>query len=144
MKHIISLFFVMTSIFAMSAKVTETSWSNLSNILQENHNEIVVVDIYATWCAPCKEYSPIFAQVSEQYPKVKFYRMDIDKNMDITEFLSIESVPTTIIFYFQNGEKQPRVLTASGLMSQTNLSAMIKKALITVGASKLSSKNPNK
>ena len=44
-------------------------------------NKWMVIDFYATWCAPCSMLSPIVEKVSEEFEDVAFYKVDIDDNM---------------------------------------------------------------
>lgn len=128
MKRILLMLVAFATILGASAKVTETTWKDLTKDLKSQKTDIAVVDVYATWCGPCKTYAPTFDAVSEQFPAVSFYRMDIDKNMGITDYIAVKSVPMTIIFYRVPGEKQPRVLSYPGVMSKEDLTAMVEKA----------------
>lgn len=57
-------------------------------------NEIVFVDFWATWCAPCRAFGPIFEKVSENHPEIAFIKVDIDENPDIAAEAEIHSIPT--------------------------------------------------
>jgi thioredoxin 1 len=68
-----------------------------------------VVDFYATWCGPCKLYSPILEKMAEEkLQDVSFRKVDVDKAKDIAREYSIEAMPTTIIF--ENGKEVQRFL----------------------------------
>ena len=63
----------------------------------------VVVDFWATWCGPCRIFSPIIEDVAKGYEKgVKFGKLETDDNSDIAARYNIMSIPTVLIF--QNGE----------------------------------------
>ena len=58
----------------------------------------VVVDFYADWCQPCKRLEPILRQVAQHYEgTVDFYRIDVDKNSEISDVFQIRSVPYLLI-----------------------------------------------
>ena len=58
----------------------------------------VVVDFYADWCQPCKRLEPILRQVAQHYEgTVDFYRIDVDKNSEISDLFQIRSVPFLLI-----------------------------------------------
>ena len=55
----------------------------------------VLVDMFATWCGPCKMMAPVVAQLAEEYKgSVKVGKLDIDQNVDIVAQYKIMSVPT--------------------------------------------------
>ncbi len=57
-------------------------------------NEIVFVDFWATWCAPCRAFGPIFESVSNNHPDIAFVKIDIDENQGIAAEAEIRSIPT--------------------------------------------------
>jgi len=59
----------------------------------------VVVDFWAEWCAPCKLLAPIIDELAEEYKgKIKFCKLDVDKNQQISMKYGIRSIPTLIVF----------------------------------------------
>jgi thioredoxin 1 len=63
----------------------------------------VVVDFWATWCGPCRIFSPVIEEVSKGYEgKVKFGKLDTDENSDIAAKYNIMSIPSVLLF--ENGE----------------------------------------
>ena len=59
----------------------------------------VLVDFSAEWCGPCKALAPILKQVAKSTEgKARIIKIDIDKNQDIAQQLSVRSVPTMIIY----------------------------------------------
>ena len=82
------------------------------NLLEQNN--IVLVDFYATWCGPCKAYSPILDMVDKQIQEVQFAKVDIDILTDLADKLNIVSIPTTVIYknkeivYQSAGVHQPQ------------------------------------
>ena len=59
---------------------------------------IVLVDFYATWCGPCKMTAPIIEQLSEEIKNVKFVKVDVDQNQELTSQYQVFSIPTFVIF----------------------------------------------
>ena len=59
----------------------------------------VVVDFWATWCGPCRIFSPIIDEVSKSYEKkAKFGKLETDDNSDIAARYNIMSIPTVLLF----------------------------------------------
>lgn len=48
-------------------------------------NTLVIVDFHATWCGPCKQISPKFAQFSGLYKEMVFISIDVDEVPEIAE-----------------------------------------------------------
>lgn len=80
----------------------------------------IVLKFSASWCAPCKSYTPIFEKVSEEIDDVNFYSVDVDDEMEISSIFSVRSIPTTVIINTQ-GEQN----SVSGLIQQNKLVELI-------------------
>ena len=90
----------------------------------------VVVDFYATWCAPCKQYSPRFAQAARdarrKWPDapVAFVKVDIDRQQALARRFGVQSVPTTVVLERRKGFLGEKVVEAarwSGSLSAPEL-----------------------
>ncbi len=62
-----------------------------------NHEGIVMVDFFATWCGPCKMLSPVIDEIAEE-GQIKVGKVDIDESMEIAKKYRVMSVPTVVIF----------------------------------------------
>lgn len=77
----------------------------------------VIVDIYATWCGPCKMMSPVIDSIAEELgEKVKVGKVDSDKNPGIAQRYDVMSIPTILII--KNGEVKN---TFIGLTSKSEI-----------------------
>ena len=64
-----------------------------------NESKPVIIDIWATWCGPCRIFSPVIEETSKEYSaKAKFYKLDADENHDIVEKYNIMGIPTVLLF----------------------------------------------
>ena len=62
-----------------------------SAIPQINKDTPSVFDFWATWCGPCKQISPIFEKLAEQFQGAEFYKVDVDEDRKSTRLNSSHS-----------------------------------------------------
>lgn len=80
--------------------VRDININELDDIL--NNNEKVFIDVWASWCTPCKIMSPVFAGISNKYEDILFVRIELDEEDEVGEKLNVMSIPSFL--YFENGE----------------------------------------
>lgn len=84
----------------MVAYITELNEDNYDNFTKEN---LVLVDIWANWCNPCRVISPIIDQISSDYVgKLSVGKLDADIARDLLTKLGVRNIPTLILY--KNGE----------------------------------------
>ena len=59
---------------------------------------IVLVDLWASWCGPCRMFAPVFEAVSEANPDLTFAKIDTEAEQDLAGALGIMSIPTLMVF----------------------------------------------
>ena len=59
---------------------------------------IVLVDVWADWCGPCKMFAPIFDASSEENSDVVFGKLDSDAEPELSGALGIQAIPTLMVF----------------------------------------------
>jgi len=59
---------------------------------------IVLVDFWAAWCGPCRQFSPVFEKASEDHPDIVFAKVDTEAEQDLAARASITSIPTLMAF----------------------------------------------
>lgn len=78
-------------------------------VLNENVNEsqleslistgnIVFIDFWAEWCAPCKVFSKVYSSIAQQYPDIIFAKVNIEQESSLAETFHIRSIPHLIVF----------------------------------------------
>lgn len=75
---------------------TAVTVHSLPEILEQN--EVVLLDFWAAWCLPCTQFSPVFAEVSEQFPDAFFGTVNTDEQQELAAIFGILSLPTLIVF----------------------------------------------
>lgn len=61
-------------------------------------NDIVLVDFWAEWCGPCKQFGPTYSSVSEKHPDVLFTKVDTEAEQQLAAEAGISSIPTLMAF----------------------------------------------
>jgi thioredoxin 1 len=86
-------------------------------------NDIVLVDFWAPWCAPCRSFAPTYESVSEKYPDVVFAKVNTEEQQALGGHFQIRSIPTLMIF-----REQIIIFSQAGSLPASALEDVIGKA----------------
>ena len=98
-----------------------------SNFQEEviSADKLAIVDLYATWCAPCKALAPVLEELADKYAdKIKVVKVNVDEEESIAVKFGIASIPTVI--FFKNGQTAASLV---GLRTSSEIEKMIEKLL---------------
>ena len=85
---------------------------------------IVFVDFWATWCAPCTQFSAIYERVAAASPHVLFAKVDVEKAPELSEIFEIRSIPHVMVF-----KEGIAIYSDSGSLPESVLNELVEQAL---------------
>ncbi len=91
---------------------------DVERILAER--DTAIVDFWAPWCAPCREFAPLFAAAAARNPDMAFCRVNTQEAGDLAAAFEVEHVPTLIVV-------RERIMLASqpGYLSENKLDSLL-------------------
>jgi len=94
---------------------------NFASVITQSR--LVLVDFWATWCAPCKTIAPSVEGLARQYAgKLTVGKMDVDRNQSIPGQFGIQSIPTLLLF--KEGKLVDGII---GAVPKAQLEGLVKK-----------------
>lgn len=87
-----------------------------------NSDKPVLLDLWASWCGPCRMLAPIVSQIAKEYDgKVKVGKINVDDEMELAQAFNVSSIPMLVVM------KDGKVTqTSVGVRPKAQIEAMLK------------------
>jgi thioredoxin 1 len=74
----------------------ELTKANFQDIVGKN--AFIIIDFWAPWCGPCRNFAPIYESASEQHADIVFGKVNTEEEQELAAYFQIRSIPTLMIF----------------------------------------------
>jgi thioredoxin 1 len=79
----------------MSNSTVELTKENFDQTVTDN--DFVLIDFWASWCGPCRQFAPVYEKAAEENPDLVFGKVDTEAQPELAQAFNIQSIPTLMI-----------------------------------------------
>lgn len=95
---------------ANNDKAVEITSSEFEETINDGKKSIAIIDFYAEWCMPCLMLAPVFEDLAVKLKSIKFARINVDENKELSSKFNVTSIPCLIVF--KEGKEVERITGA--------------------------------
>ncbi|WP_017623699.1 thioredoxin [Nocardiopsis chromatogenes] len=99
----------------------ELTKDNFNDTLTEN--DFVLIDFWASWCGPCKQFAPVYEKAAEENPDLVFAKVDTEDQQELAASFDIQSIPTLMVV-----RDKTVIYAQPGALPKDSLDDLIKQA----------------
>jgi len=96
----------------------ELTESNFNETIE--NNDTLIIDFWAPWCGPCKQFGPVFEKVAQENPDVAFAKINTETEQGLAGHFKIQSIPTLMVI-----KEKSLVYNQAGAMDEANFSNLV-------------------
>ena len=100
--------------------ITELTKDTFQQAIKDDNT--LIVDFWAPWCGPCKQFAPTFEDAAETHPDVEFAKVNTEEEQELAGALGIRSIPTLMVF-----REKVMLFSQAGALSPGQLNELLEK-----------------